>query len=181
MDKTLFVKLCSRRWSLTALALIASGVQARVSPVAHAAGCGRTAMTASFERLLELGLMVRSPGHGHPLRPEFMLSAEGREIAKWALQLETLLDDDVDRRRVRRAWTLPILFELNEPRRFNELRKALKPITDRALTLALTDCVDAGWIERIVDAETSPPAVSYRAIGKGADISGLLEAFPNRP
>ena len=176
----MLVKLCSRRWCLTALASIVSGVQARVSPVAHAAGCGRTAMTASFERLLELGLMVRSPGHGHPLRPEFMLSAEGREIAKWALQLETRIDDD-DRRRVRRAWTLPILFELDEQRRFNELRKALKPITDRALNLALKDCVDAGWVERIVDAGTSPLAVSYRAIGKGAEVSVLLEGFPNRP
>ncbi len=177
----MLVKLCSRRWCLTALALIASGVHTRVSPVAHAAGCGRTAMTASFERLLELGLMVRSPGHGHPLRPEFMLSTEGREIAKWALQLETRIVDNVDRRRVRRAWALPILSELHEPRRFNELRKALKPITDRALTLALTDCVDAGWIERIVDADTSPPAVSYRAIGKGAEISWLLEAVLTRP
>ncbi len=138
-------------------------------------------MTASFEHLLELGLLVRSPGHGHPLRPEFVFSAEGREIARWALQLEACLEGNDDRRRVRRAWTLPILNLLVEGRRFNQLRRALVPITDRALTLALADLVDAGWAERTVEAASSPPAVSYRSIGKGAEIAGLLEVFPNRP
>ena len=181
MDSSLLVKLCSRSWCLTALALITSGVPARISPVAHAAGSGRTAMTASFEHLLELGLLVRSPGHGHPLRPEFMLDAHGRAIGDWALQLETCLDGDGDRRRVRRAWTLPILGELAERRRFNELRRALAPITDRALTLALADLADVGWVERTVEATASPPTVRYGTVGKGTEITRLLQAFPSRP
>ena len=56
MDNIYLVKLCSRTWSLYALHLIAGGVPARVSPLAAAAGCGRTAMGSAVAQLVDMGL-----------------------------------------------------------------------------------------------------------------------------
>jgi len=77
MDKLYLVNLCSRSWALTALQLIERGTSARVSPLAAAAGCGRTAMSASVSHLLEMGLLERNPGAGHPMRPP-LFEASGR-------------------------------------------------------------------------------------------------------
>jgi len=91
MDKKRIVKLCSRSWSLTALGLMADGVSGRVSPLAAAAGCGRTSMGASVEHLVDLGLLERNPGHGHPLRPEYRFTEQGAYVADWALELDSIV------------------------------------------------------------------------------------------
>ncbi len=180
MDISQIVKLCSRSWCLKALSLMAAGVPARISPVAHAAGCGRTAMTASFEHLLDLGLLQRSPGHGHPLRPEFQLSARGRATAAWALGLEAHLESEEDWQLVRRSWTLPVLSQLTAEQRFSELRRSLAPVSDRALTLALVELAEAGWVERKVDVVSAPPAVRYAAVGQARRIVAHLKTFPTQ-
>ncbi|MEM6987990.1 MAG: transcriptional regulator, partial [Pseudomonadota bacterium] len=82
MDNLFLVKLCSRAWSLPALAAIAQGVPARVSPLAAALGSGRTAMGSAVAQLLELGLLETNPGFGHPLRPEFRLTPSGQGLAR---------------------------------------------------------------------------------------------------
>lgn len=176
MDR--LVKLCARSWTLKALVLIAGGVPARISPVAHAAGCGRTAMTASFETLLALGLLVRASGHGHPLRPEFSFSPQGRSVAEWALVLDGYLDGDDDWQRVRRSWTLPLLSLLTVERRFGALRRALSPVSDRSLSLALAELTEYGWIERRVDGSSTPPSVRYAATARVRCLVEHLDTFP---
>ncbi len=171
MDKIAFVKLCSRSWSVRALALMAEGVPARVSPVAHAAGTGRTAMTTSFRHLVEIGLLRRASGHGHPLRPEFELTQEGERTARWGRHLGQLLDDQEAWQLIKFSWTLPVLAALKHRDRFNDLATALNPITDRALAQTLARLEESGWVERSVDATARPPIVRYNAIGVAKKIS----------
>ena len=109
MDKHQLVNLCSRTWSLTALSLIAHGVSCRVSPLAAAAGCGRTSMSASVEHLISLGLLERNPGHGHPLRPEYRLTPGGVYVAEWAKGLINLVKSDQDQSLLRNKWSLPLI------------------------------------------------------------------------
>ena len=58
-------------------------------------------------------------------------------------------------------WKMPILWRLNEgTRRFSELRRSLKRITDRMLTRQLRELEAAGLITRTVH-PVVPPHVDY--------------------
>lgn len=102
--------------------------------------------------------MRRNEGYGHPLRPEYVLTPRGRRAAATASNVlaagetETLL----------RKWSVPVLAELHEERRFSELRAALPGISPRALALALRDLEAAGLVRREVR-PTHPPSTVYSA------------------
>jgi len=178
MDKLYLVNLCSRSWALTALQLIERGTSARVSPLAAAAGCGRTAMSASVSHLLEMGLLERNPGAGHPMRPEFRLTVAGAAIAGWALELDELVESAQDRTVIRGKWSLPLLNCLPHETRYSELRRVLAPVSDRALSNCLVQLTARSWVSRLVSADTSPPAVSYRAVDAGLALHQQLQRLP---
>ena len=90
MDIELLVKLTSRAWSLSILAHMDRGVPGRQAALISATGAGRTSFRQSLDHLIDLRLLERNPGHGHPLRPEFRLTAEGAEIARIAHRVEAL-------------------------------------------------------------------------------------------
>lgn len=177
MDKHELVKLCSRSWSLTALGLMADGVPGRTSPLAAAAGCGRTAMNGSISHLVDLGLLERNPGYGHPLRPEFRLTANGEDIAKWASTLVLIVQGRADRRLLRSKWSLPLISCLPKETRYSDLRRQLFPVSDRALSLCLGQLTERHWISRQVSAEKSPPAVSYHLSGTGSTVHRHLNVI----
>jgi DNA-binding HxlR family transcriptional regulator len=102
-------------------------------------------------------LVDRNPGYGHPLRPEYLLTARGRRLAPRA---RAVMDALAGHEAVGlKKWSLPVLAELVEPRRFSELNAAL-PATSRALALALKDLETAGLVRRTVT-DDHPPQVSY--------------------
>ena len=43
-------------------------------------GVGRESLRATLDALRELGLVQPTPGHGHPMRPEYLLTAAGRDF-----------------------------------------------------------------------------------------------------
>ena len=175
MDKIQFVKLCSRSWSIKSLALIARGCSPRVSPLSNAAGCGRTAMTASIQNLAELGLLERNPGYGHPLRPEFRLTDPGVALAKWALWLDNHAHTESDQSLIRSKWGLPVMSCINSTTRFSHLRNELVPVTDRALSICLTNLTSANWISRRVSQENFPPLVHYDVANPGHPVRESLK------
>ncbi len=178
MDTCELVKLCSRSWSLTALGLMADGVPGRTSPLAAAAGCGRTAMSGSVCHLVELGLLERNPGYGHPLRPELRLTADGEDIANWASTLIWIVKGRADRRLLRSKWSLPLISCLPNETRYSELRRQLIPVSDRALSLCLGRLTEGRWISRQVSTDQSPPAVSYRLNETGSHVHRHLKVIP---
>lgn len=178
MDKHQIVNLCSRAWSLTALSLMARGVNGRVSPLAAAAGCGRTSMGASVDHLVILGLLEKNPGHGHPLRPEYRLTEGGIHVAEWALGLSTLVKSDQDQALLRNKWSLPLISCLPEERRYSEIRRELTPVTDRALSSCLTKLTKGAWIRREVSINVSPPIVAYRTMIIGQRVHDHLLQLP---
>lgn len=179
MDKHQLVNLCSRTWSLTALGLMARGVSARVSPLAAAADCGRTSMGASVEHLVQIGLLERNPGHGHPLRPEFRLTHEGENMAEWAAQLMGLFKSESDKMLLRNKWSLPLIRSLPEEKRYSDLRRELVPVTDRALSNCLGALTEYAWVKRRVADNISPPAVSYRTMPLGQKVHKHLMCLPS--
>ncbi|MEX0319595.1 MAG: winged helix-turn-helix transcriptional regulator [Ruegeria sp.] len=174
MDIDLVVKITSRAWSLKILALMQAGVPGRQAPLLSASGASRTAFSQSLKHLVDLGLLERNPGHGHPLRPEYRLTALGAQIAQVARRIERLAPQPDETALLRRSWTVPILAVSQAPRHFSEIKTALPPITDRALSQSLQHLQAQHWLQRRVNTSSHPPRPLYQAANAGAQIGAAL-------
>ncbi|WP_170514858.1 winged helix-turn-helix transcriptional regulator [Ruegeria atlantica] len=170
MDITLLVKLTSRAWSLNILALMHSGVSGRQAPLLAATSASRTAFAASLDHLVQLELLERNPGHGHPLRPEFRLTPAGTQAARIASAIIEFAPDDATHKLLRKSWTVPILALTGTPHRFSAIRSDLITITDRALSASLHQLEDHDWIQRDIETSGRMPFPTYRAVKTGFAI-----------
>ena len=170
MDIKLLVKVTSRAWSLKILALMHTGTPGRQAALIAACGAGRTAFAQSLSHLVDLGLVERNPGYGHPLRPEFRLTSLGIAVAKMAARIEGAVIEPAEQILLRRTWTVPVLSVLQTPRYFGEIKRELGVVTDRALSQSLKHLQEQRWIERKVDVDFRPPRPRYLLGTIGAQI-----------
>jgi len=171
MDISLLVKITSRAWCLAILAALHGGTPARQAPLLAATRASRTAFAQSLANLVDLGVLERNPGHGHPLRPEYRLTATGKEAAAMAARIMEAKVNDAGLALLRRCWTVPVLTTCARPRFFGEVKTALPRITDRALSQSLKQLHAQRWISRAVDTGTHPPRALYQATGPGTEIA----------
>ena len=179
-------RLCQRTWSLRVLGLLHQRSGARFVELANDTGASRPRLTASLEALIETGLVMRNPGYGHPLRPEYILTERGQSAAEPAAECLAVASRwrghaDI----IHRKWPLPILGSIGEDTcRFSALRHALPSATARALSLTLTGLAGAGLIRREV-VDSSPPLVLYRVAKPARPIlpptTELAEALARMP
>ncbi|MET0260336.1 MAG: winged helix-turn-helix transcriptional regulator [Gaiellaceae bacterium] len=166
------IALCHHRWSAPVLAELGRTRGARFVVLVNRLGVGRASLQRTLAALVELGLVRRNPGYGHPLRPEYLLTPEGEEAAvRCARLLAAAVDGKADV--LLRKWSLPVLFALRGNTRFSELREALPGITARALALALKDLERAELVTRRVE-ETYPPSTVYAATAEAARLQRIL-------
>jgi DNA-binding HxlR family transcriptional regulator len=164
------VDLFHHRWAAPALALLDQRGGARFVELQRKLGVTRDSLRRALDALIELGYVRRNEGYGHPLRPEYLITGPGRDVASLAARVsasrarETLL----------RKWSVPVLASLDEPRRFSEIRARLAEVTPRALALALRDLEDAGLVRRDVR-PTRPPSTVYRVTPRAL---GVLDGSP---
>lgn len=170
MDNPEFILLCSRAWAIPILAVMKRHGLGRVSPIASAIGAGRTAATASVLHLIEIGLVERNAGHGHPLRPEIILTERGHEIAEWSVDLMQSVEAFESPKLLSKSWTLPILRSSEQDGQYASLRRSLSPITDRALSLSLKALTSEGWLKRQVNVQEIPPSVHYELAGDATKL-----------
>lgn len=141
----------------------------RFVPLANAVGADRQSVRRALDALIDEGLVTPNPGFGHPSRPEYVLTDEGRRLAPTCRAVLEALGreraEDVGRRR----WALPVLVALGSGRRFSELRSQLPGVTSRALTLTLKELMRAGLVERTVHG-SFPPTTSYRPTARSTAI-----------
>ncbi|MCX7558074.1 winged helix-turn-helix transcriptional regulator [Sulfitobacter sp. F26204] len=166
------VNITSKAWALPILSSLHEGVAGRQATLLAATGAGRAAFAQSMEHLVRIGLMERNPGHGHPLRPEFRLTAAGIPAAAMASKILNAAGKE-DHDLLRRTWTVPILTSLHTPCRFNEIKRNLSSITDRALSQSLRIMEDRSWVYRNVNETARPPWSVYSAINTGNAISRI--------
>ncbi len=174
MDINELVKVTTRAWSFRILALMHDAVPGRQAALLTASGAGRTAFGQSLQHLMQLELVERNPGHGHPLRPEYRLTPRGAQMAVIAAGVEKVVKQQADAALLRRMWTLPILTIAQEPRYFSEFKMSLGPITDRALSLSLGRLEGHGWLDRSVEPMQRPARARYIATDTGAEIGQVL-------
>jgi DNA-binding HxlR family transcriptional regulator len=156
------IALFHHRWAAPILAELERQKGSRFAALAGVLGLSRESLRRTLDALIELGLVARNPGYGHPLRPEYTLTERGARVAARCRRLLEALGED-ERELAFRKWSLPVLVALRRAGRFSELRDVLPGITPRALALALKDLQAAGLVERRVDEEAYPPTVAYAA------------------
>ena len=155
------------------LSSLHSGVAGRQAPLLAATGAGRTAFAQSMDHLIELGLLERNPGYGHPLRPEFRLTNLGKTAAAIAKGIHDVSQEE-DWPLLRRSWTLPVLTSLHKPSHFTDIKRHLPTITDRALSQSLKSMEARSWVSRSVDGAARPPKPIYIAVNTGNLISQVV-------
>ena len=180
MDIELFVNTTSRAWAIPILARLHEGTAGRQAPLLAATGASRTAFAQSMQHLIAIGLLERNPGYGHPLRPEFRLTQAGIAAAALAHNIQSVTSDG-DQDLLRRSWTLPVLTAIHRPCHFNDIKRNLCTITDRALSQSLKVMEVRRWVHRQVDDTARPPRPLYRAVNTGGLISSLTASEISLP
>ncbi|HEU5279231.1 MAG TPA: winged helix-turn-helix transcriptional regulator [Gaiellaceae bacterium] len=154
------VALSRHRWALPILAQLAVARGSRFVPLANQLGLSRDALRQTLAALIEARLVMANPGYGHPARPEYVLTRNGRRIAPVCATLMR----ELRRREIEdvalKKWSLPILGALETELRYGELRRTVGA-TPRALTLALKELVARDLVDRRVH-PGFPPSTTYR-------------------
>jgi DNA-binding HxlR family transcriptional regulator len=170
MSSNELADLFHHRWAPPALALLAERGGARFVELQRRLGVGRDSLRRALDRLVELGYARRNTGYGHALRPEYVPTSRGRDVARVAANVLAAGDGEL----LLRKWTVPVLAELEEARRFSELHAALAGATPRALALTLRQLEHAKLIRREV-LPTRPPSTVYRPTARGRRIQRALD------
>ncbi len=176
MSTESLIALFHHRWAPPALALLADRGGARFVELQRKLDVGRESLRRALDALIELGYVQRNTGYGHPLRPEYVITASGRDSAGVARRAS----EAAARETLLLKWSVPVLAELGDGRRFSELRASLPGVTPRALALALQDLEAARLVRREV-LPTRPPSTVYRATRRGAAVLGGEHDFGARP
>jgi len=131
-------------------------------------------LTASLSQLQQAGWVRRNPGHGHPLRPEYLLTETGAPIAAFAervmaqRQRLALEPDQLPR------WSLPLVAGLTgNTARFSALRETLRPVTARALSLTLKQMMATELVDRTLE-DRFPPIALYGLTPRGSRLAAAM-------
>ena len=129
--------LIQNRWHIRVLALLHDLNGARFVVLKSQLGVSAESLSKSLAELTGWGLVMRNPGHGHPLRPEYVLTQEAQIIARLCSRYVERLEAMALSQVMSNRWSVPLLVEVAEGcHQFNALRRRLV-ISPRALTQGL--------------------------------------------
>jgi DNA-binding HxlR family transcriptional regulator len=167
-------RLSAGRWHIPLLAFISREGGARFGLLLRQLGVSRSVLSRHIDSLEKAGWLCRNPGHGHPLRPEYLVTDRGRPVAAWC---ERVVEQ---RRRLGLEpeglgrWSLPLLLGLDRSwKRFSTLQAELMPVTPRALSLTLKKLLDVRLVERRLE-DRFPPRPLYGLSGRGEGFARAL-------
>lgn len=163
--------ILQRRWALPVLDLLHATKGSKFITLCHRLNAHQSAVRDALDHLIGLGLVSPNPGHGHPLRPEYILSARGELLAPPVAMLNQRLNVLCLPELGLRRWTLPVLGTVGDLHRarFGDLTQRL-PITPRALSQTLKDLTGAQLIDRVI-VEDYPPRPAYLLASRAVEIA----------
>jgi DNA-binding HxlR family transcriptional regulator len=167
-------RLVAGRWLVPLLALIGTEDGARFAAMLARLGMSRSVLAASLAHLQDAGWLRRNPGHGHPLRPEYILTLPGEPVAAFCIKVMAERDRLGLEPGQMPRWSLPLISTLARDRaRFSNLRTSLMPVTPRALSLTLKQMLSVDLIDRTLEDEF-PPIAIYGLTGRGARLAAAM-------
>jgi DNA-binding HxlR family transcriptional regulator len=168
------VTLFHHRWSAPILAQLELDDGGRFVTLQHRLDVNRDSLHTTLEQLIRRGWVMRNPGYGHPLRPEYLLTEEGRAMAPACAALMKTLDRTGIVQPALRKWSMPVAMGVNwGAERFGALRLMLPQATNRALALALKDLQGVQVVNRRV-LDDYPPTPLYALTRRGRNIAAVL-------
>lgn len=166
--------LGANRWALPVMAILSREGGARFAVIARRYAMSHHSLTRCLDHLRGCGWVMPNPGHGHPLRPEYLLSEGGCIVGALC---ERILDE---RERLGLAaadlsrWSLPLVASLvPEWSRFGELQARLAPVTPRALSQTLQTMIGHDLVRRRLE-DRFPPLPLYGLTGRGQGLARAL-------
>jgi len=167
-------RLTAGRWLVPLMAHVLDAGGSRFAAMLAQMGLSRSALAASLAQLQAAGWLARNPGHGHPLRPEYVLTPAGMPIAGFCMKVMAqrarlgLEPGQLPR------WSLPVVARLGRaPSRRSALRASLPPVTPRALSLTLKQMLSTDLVERALEDEF-PPIAIYGLTGRGKRLAEAM-------
>ena len=168
------VLLFHHRWSAPILAELHKSEGGKFVTLTHRLGVGRDSLRVTLDALIGHGWVMRNPGHGHPMRPEYRLTRAGVRIAPLCgrvldlLRSQRLLEIGLNK------WSMPVTYVLHVGgSRFSEVRASLPGVTARGLALTLRTLQEAEIVTRSVS-DDYPPATYYNLIARGRKLAAVL-------
>ncbi len=166
--------LVGSRWFVPLLALAGREEGVRFAALVARLGISRSMLAGILGQLLGKGWMIRNPGHGHPLRPEYILTNSGRPVAAWCervMEQRRLLG--LDGKGLGR-WALPVVGRLDRRwERFSWIEAQLSPISPRSLSLTLKQLLGARLVDRRLE-DAFPPKPLYGLTGRGQRLAAAM-------
>ena len=166
--------LGGNRWAVPVMALLSREEGARFAVIARAFGLSHHSLARCLDYLRGAGWVIPNPGHGHPLRPEYLLSEAGKPVGvlceRIVAQRERLKLAAADLPR----WSLPVVAGLAPDwTRFGELQARLDPVTPRALSQTLQAMIGHDLVKRRLE-DRYPPVALYGLTRRGQDLAGAI-------
>ncbi len=155
------ILLAQNRWAVALLADLAAHDGGRFVELLHRLGVSRDSLARTLEAAIARGWIDRNPGYGHPLRPEYILTTEGKRMAALAGRIEVARDAAGLAPGTLARWSIPIIFSVDAGhRRFNELARFLPAASPRALSQGLRKLTEQSLVTRAL-IDGYPPASQY--------------------
>ncbi len=171
------VALCHHRWAVPVLAELQRSHGSRAVTLKNRLGVSRDSLRRTLEALMNREWVMRNPGHGHPLRPEYVLTPAGAEFGPWCVRLMTVLAALDAEETALRKWSMPVALALRSGRtRFSEVRALVPGMTARALTLTFKSLQREGLVERLIS-DGYPPATHYRLTPRARKLKAMLDTL----
>jgi DNA-binding HxlR family transcriptional regulator len=173
------VSLLHYRWALPILAELYRSNGCKFVTLVTRLSLSKDALSRTLTALLEQDLVMRNPGYGHPLRPEYILTARGQQIGQAAFELMQTLERLGISNIALKKWSLPIVLVLQDQTRFTDLLENLPGLTTRALALSLGQLTQVNLLEPFEGISGSRNGYRLSFIGQelGSKITSLASVL----
>lgn len=163
------------RWLIPVIGVLYNRDGAKFVTLLNELGIKRSVLTSTLRKLIAQGFVIRNPGYGHPLRPEYILTGRGIRLGPFCNTMMTRIIDQKGYHLFQSKWAVQIIYLCSHGEiRFSELKSALKPITSRALSEELKSLNSEGFIERKI-IEGYPPFTAYSLAKKSIPFIKVIK------
>lgn len=167
-------KLGRHRWTMVLIAALQQRGGGRFVELANMLGVSRESLSRTLEAAIVEGWVMRNPGHGHPLRPEYILTDAGKAASSLCVAVTSAQGELALSPASLSRWSLPVLHLAGKgEHRFAAFARALPNSNPRALTQSLKTLIGQHLLDRRIIA-SYPPVPEYHLLPKGQRMAEAL-------